>query len=45
MFLDDFPGVPPKRELDFGIDSIPVTHPISILLYEIYLAELKVLKE
>ena len=37
--------MPPKRDLDFGIDIIPVTHPISIPLYKIDLAELKVLKE
>ena len=33
VFLDELPGVPPKREIDFGIDILLDTHPISILPY------------
>ncbi|WMV13557.1 hypothetical protein MTR67_006942 [Solanum verrucosum] len=30
VFLDDLSGIPPKREIDIGIDHIPDTQPISI---------------
>ena len=30
-FPEDLPGVPPKREIDFGIDVHKDTQPISIL--------------
>lgn len=33
VFPDDLPGVPPKREIDFGIDILPDTQHISIPLY------------
>ena len=45
VFPDDLPGVPPKREIDFGIDVIPNTHPIFITPYRMEPKELKELKE
>nr|ABI34336.1 hypothetical protein SDM1_41t00011 [Solanum demissum] len=45
VFPVDLPGVPPKREIDFGIDLMPDTQPISIPPYRMALAELKELKE
>ncbi|WMV55020.1 hypothetical protein MTR67_048405 [Solanum verrucosum] len=44
-FPDDLPGVPPEREIDFGIDILPDTCPISLPPYRMTLAELKELKE
>ena len=32
-FPEDLPGVPPKREIDFGIDFLPDTQPICIHPY------------
>ena len=34
VFPDDLPGVPPPREIDFGIDLEPNTKPISIPPYK-----------
>ncbi|KAH0646574.1 hypothetical protein KY284_034458 [Solanum tuberosum] len=45
VFPDDLFGVPPKREIDFDIDLLPDTHPISILPYKMAPSELKELKE
>src|SRR5688572_25241435 len=45
VFPEDLPGIPPKREIDFGIDLLPVTNPISIPPYRMAPAELKELKE
>ncbi|KAH0669267.1 hypothetical protein KY285_023426 [Solanum tuberosum] len=45
VFPYDLPGVPPEREIDFSIDVIPDTHPISILPYRMAPTELKELKE
>ncbi|KAH0637947.1 hypothetical protein KY290_036496 [Solanum tuberosum] len=45
VFPDDLPEVPPKREIDFGIDLLPDTQPISIPPYRMAPAELKELKE
>ncbi|KAH0669442.1 hypothetical protein KY285_023604 [Solanum tuberosum] len=42
---DDLPGIPPEREIDFGIDLLPDTQPISIPPYRMASAELKELKE
>ncbi|WMV18631.1 hypothetical protein MTR67_012016 [Solanum verrucosum] len=42
-FPDDLPGIPSEREIDFGIDLIPDTKPISIPPYRAP-AELKKLK-
>ncbi|XP_070031697.1 uncharacterized protein [Nicotiana tomentosiformis] len=48
-FLDVFPadlsGMPPDRDIDFGIDLVQGTQPISIPLYHVAPAELKELKE
>ncbi|MDE0547711.1 hypothetical protein ON062_13750, partial [Microbacterium sp. C7(2022)] len=40
-FPKDLPGVPPDREIDFGIDIFPDTQPISILPYRMAPTELK----
>src|SRR5688572_30122804 len=45
VFPDDLPGIPPEREIDFGIDLLPDTRPISIPPYRMAPAELKELKE
>ncbi|WMV37694.1 hypothetical protein MTR67_031079, partial [Solanum verrucosum] len=44
VFPDDLPGIPPEREIDFGIDLLPDTQPISIPPYRMAPAELKELK-
>ncbi|XP_070029791.1 uncharacterized protein [Nicotiana sylvestris] len=44
VFPEDLPGIPPDREIDFGIDLLPGTKPISILPYRMAPAELKELK-
>ena len=44
-FPEDLPGVPPKREIDFGIDLFPNTQPIYIPPYKMSIAELKELKD
>ncbi|XP_075083397.1 uncharacterized protein LOC142167138 [Nicotiana tabacum] len=33
VFPDELPGIPPDRVIDFGIDLVPDTQPISIPLY------------
>ena len=45
VFPEDLPVVPTEREIDFGIDLLPHTHPISIPPYRMAPAELKKLKE
>ncbi|WMV45982.1 hypothetical protein MTR67_039367 [Solanum verrucosum] len=45
VFPEDVPGVPPEREIDFGIDLLPDTQPISISPYRMAAADLKELKE
>ena len=45
VFPEDLLGVLPKREIDFGIDLLPDTQPISIPPYKMALVELKELKE
>ncbi|KAH0650521.1 hypothetical protein KY284_030433 [Solanum tuberosum] len=45
VFLDDLPGIPPEREIDFSIDLLPDMQPISIPHYRIASTELKELKE
>ena len=45
MFPEDLPGIPPEREIEFGIDLLPDTQPISIPPYRMAPAELKELKE
>ncbi|XP_070039422.1 uncharacterized protein [Nicotiana tomentosiformis] len=44
VFPDDLHGVPPDREIDFGIDLLPGTKPISVPPYRMAPAELKELK-
>ena len=45
VFPEDLPGLPPAREIEFGIDVIPDTKPISIPPYIMAPAELRELKE
>ena len=33
VFSEDLPGIPPEREIEFGIDILPNTQPISIPPY------------
>ena len=44
VFLDDIAGLPPDREVEFTIDLIPRTEPISIPPYRMTPAELRELK-
>ena len=45
VFPDDLPKIPPDREIEFGIDLLPDTQPISISPYHMAPAKLKELKE
>ncbi|XP_070018334.1 uncharacterized protein [Nicotiana sylvestris] len=45
VFLVELPGIPPDREIDFGIDVMPDTQPISIPPYRMASDKLKKLKE
>ncbi|WMV55510.1 hypothetical protein MTR67_048895 [Solanum verrucosum] len=45
VFPDDLSGVPSEREIDYGIDLLPDTRPISIPPYKMALTKLKDLKE
>ncbi|WMV49694.1 hypothetical protein MTR67_043079, partial [Solanum verrucosum] len=45
VFPNDLPGVPSEREIDFGIDLLLDTQPISIPPYRMAPTELKELKE
>ena len=44
VFPDDLPGLPPEREIDFPIDLVPGTAPISLPPYRMAPDELKELK-
>jgi hypothetical protein len=44
MFVDDIPDLPHRREIDFSIDLLPVSAPISKEHYQMSLPELTVLK-
>ena len=44
VFLDDLLGLPPEREINFPIDLVPGTAPISLPPYRMAPAELKELK-
>ena len=44
VFLDELPGMPPNREVEFSIDLDLGISPISMTLYRMALAELKKLK-
>ncbi|KAL2226403.1 UNVERIFIED_CONTAM: Transposon Ty3-I Gag-Pol polyprotein, partial [Sesamum indicum] len=45
VFPDELPGLPPYREVDFQIDTIPGAAPISIAPYRMAPSELKELKK
>ena len=45
VFPDDLPGMPPDRDIEFNIDTIPGTTPISIPPYRMAPVELKELKK
>ncbi|KAK5842666.1 hypothetical protein PVK06_005048 [Gossypium arboreum] len=44
VFPEELPGLPPVREVEFGIEVVPGTTPISIAPYRMALTELKELK-
>lgn len=44
VFPDDVPGIPPKRDVEFTIDLVPGTGPISIAPYRMAPAEMIELK-
>ena len=44
VFPDDLPCLPPDRELEFTIDLLPGTNPISLTPYRMAHAELRELK-
>nr|GFC69258.1 putative reverse transcriptase domain-containing protein [Tanacetum cinerariifolium] len=45
VFLDELPGIPPVREVEFNIELIPGAEPISKAPYRMALVELKELKD
>nr|prf retrotransposon del1-46 [Lilium henryi] len=45
VFPDDLPGLPPPREIEFQINLLPGTSPISITPYHMAPSELQELKE
>ncbi|XP_073295903.1 uncharacterized protein [Primulina huaijiensis] len=45
VFSDEIPGFPPQREIDFSIELVSGTNPISRAPYRLAPAELKELKE
>ena len=45
VFPEDLPGLPPVREVEFGIEVIPGTAPVSITPYRMAPVELKELKK
>ena len=45
VFPDQLPGLPPAREIEFEIEVMPGTRPISIPPYRMAPAELQELKE
>ncbi|KAK9118381.1 hypothetical protein Scep_016474 [Stephania cephalantha] len=44
VFLEDLPGLPPPREVDFIIDLVPGTRPIAIPSYRMAPRELEELR-
>ena len=44
VFLEELPGLPPRREIEFAIDVVPGVTPASITPYRMAPAELKELK-
>jgi hypothetical protein len=45
VFSTDYSGLPPQREVEFGIECVPGTNPISKAPYRMASSELKELKE
>jgi hypothetical protein len=45
VFLEELPGMPPDREVEFVIDLLPGTAPISKRPYRMFVEELKELKK
>jgi hypothetical protein len=45
VFPEELPGMPPDREVEFVIDLLPGTAPISKRLYRMSVEELKELKK
>jgi len=45
VFLEDLPGMPPEREIEFVIDLLPGTTPISKRPYRMAINELEKLKK
>nr|GFC54771.1 hypothetical protein [Tanacetum cinerariifolium] len=45
VFPDELPGIPPVREVEFNIEVIPGTEPISKATYRMAPVELKELKD
>ena len=45
VFLTDYSGLPPQREVKFGIECVPGTNPIPKAPYRMASSELKELKE
>ena len=45
IFSEELPGLPPEREIQFCIDVVPGTDPISMPPYRMSPAELSELKE
>ena len=41
VFLNELSDIPPEWEIDFGIDLLPNTNPISISIYRMSPTELK----
>ena len=45
IFPKELPGLPPDRDVEFAIDMLPDTAPISKILYRMALVELAELKK
>src|SRR4051812_34242970 len=45
VFPDDIPDVPPEREVEFTIDLVPSTRPVSMAPYRMSASELSELKK
>jgi hypothetical protein len=45
VFLEELPGMPPDTEVEFVIDILPRTAPISKWTYRMFVEELKELKK